>query len=262
MLDLMTEKAINALSQGRFGDAPFILMVEAALIDKQSHPNHAAGTIWDTIEFDKSIGVARAWAAKRPSKDTLVVVTADHDQSMSIIGVSNVPDAEYFDLAKTQKINWTSAQGSQDITVYGDAYSNARAGIPLINASVGATNNGGTAYMPGTFKSTDSASAPETSTYSTYFGFPAYPLDPVKGYPVNSGTGLRRLAVGFRTGDHTGSSVPVTAEGPGALQFTGYMDQTDIFFKMAAALSTDTTDMDKALTTIQANTKLPKTFGK
>jgi len=262
MLDLMTEKAINSLSQGRFSDAPFILMVEAASIDKQSHPNNAAGTIWDTIEFDKAIGVARSWAAKRSTKDTLIVVTADHDQSMSIIGVSNVPDSDYFNLAGGQKISINSAQGTQDFTVFGDVYSNARAGVPVINASTGASNNGGAPYMPAPFKSTDSTTAPETSTYSTYSGFTSYKVDPIKGYPVNSGTGIRRLAVGFRTGDHTGSSVPVTAEGPGALLFTGYFDQSDIFFKMAASLSTDTTDMDKALQVIVDNTKLPKTFGK
>ena len=96
----------------------------------------------------------------------------------------------------------------------------------------------------------------------TYSGFPAYKLDSKTGYPMNSGEGTRRLAVGFRTGDHTGSSVPVTAEGPGALLFTGYMDQTDIFFKMAAAISTDTTDLDKALDAMLGNAKLPKTFGK
>jgi alkaline phosphatase len=262
MLDLMTEKAINALSQSRNGDAPFILMVEAASIDKQSHPNHAAGTIWDAIEFDKAIGVARTWAAGRQQKDTLVVVTADHDQSMSIIGVSNIPDAEYFDAAKNQKINWTSAQGAQDITIYGDAYSNARAGIPMINGSTGASNNGGTGNMPGSFRAAATADKPETDTYSTYFGTTAYRLDARNGYPANSGAGTRRLAVGFRSGDHTGSSVPVTAEGPGALMFTGYMDQTDIFFKMAMAISSDTSEMDKAVSVIQANTKLPKTFGK
>lgn len=257
MLDLMTEKAIQA-----FGEAPFILMVEAASIDKQSHPNHAAGTIWDTIEFDKAIGAARTWANARQSRDTLLVVTADHDQSMSIIGVSNVPDTEYFDATKTQKLNWTSAQGAQDITVYGDAYSNARSGIPMINPSIGASNNGGTGYMPGTFRSTSSASQPETGTYSTYFGSPAYRLDSRTGYPVNSGAGLRRLAVGFRSGDHTGSSVPVTAEGPGALLFTGYMDQTDVFFKMATAISSDTTDVDKALNLLVGNPKFPKSIGK
>ena len=96
--------------------------------------------------------------------------------------------------------------------------------------------------MPGTFAPTNSASELATSTYSTYFGSPAYTLDSRTGYPNNAGASIRRIAVGFRTGDHTGSSVPVTAEGPGALLFTGYMDQSDIFFKVAAAATSDTTD--------------------
>ena len=80
-------------------------------------------------------------------------------------------------------------------------------------------------------------------------------------YPVNSGAGIRRIAVGFRTGDHTGSSVPVTAEGPGAALFTGYMDQSDIFFKMAAAISTDTSDIDKLADALNS-TRFPRTYGK
>src|SRR5262249_41954241 len=83
MLDLMTQRAIEMLAASPFVNTGFILMVEGASIDKESHPNNAAGTIWDTIEFDKAVGVARAWAAKRTPKDTLVLVTADHDQSMS-----------------------------------------------------------------------------------------------------------------------------------------------------------------------------------
>ncbi|HWB95314.1 MAG TPA: alkaline phosphatase, partial [Bryobacteraceae bacterium] len=260
MLDLMTQKAIEILSSS-FGYTPFILMVEGASIDKQSHPNNAAGTIWDTIEFDKAVGVGRAWAAKRSPQDTLIVVTADHDQSMHIIGVSNVPDAEYFDRGKSQKVSIQTPAGDQNFTVYGDSYSNARAGLPFINASTGSSNNGGTAGMPGSFAPTNSTDNPASSTYSTYSGLPAYTLDARTGYPNNSGAGLRRIAVGFRTGDHTGSSVPVTAEGPGALLFTGYMDQSDIFFKMAAAISTDTSDLDKALAALTA-ASLPKTIGK
>jgi alkaline phosphatase len=78
---------------------------------------------------------------------------------------------------------------------------------------------------------------------------------------VNSGAGLRRLAVGFRTGDHTGSSVPVTAEGPGALLFTGYMDQTDIMFKMATAISTDTSALDSTVDLLKSSL-FPSSFGK
>jgi alkaline phosphatase len=261
MLDLMTQKAIEVLSSS-FAPTPFILMVEAASIDKQSHPNQAAGTIWDTIEFDKAIGVGRAWAAKRPFKDTLVLVTADHDQSMHIIGVSNTPDEEYFNRTKSEKITFKTAYGDQDFTVYGDSYANARAGIPFINGNTTASNNGGALGMPGTFAAVSPAEEPATSTYSTYSGSPAYKLDEKTGYPVNSGAGLRRLAVGFRTGDHTGSSVPITAEGPGAFLFTGYMDQSDIFFKMAAAIASDTSEADKLVENIIGGDKFPKTIGK
>jgi alkaline phosphatase len=261
MLDLMTQKAIEVLSA--VSGTPFILMVEGASIDKQSHPNQAAGTIWDTIEFDKAVGVGRAWAAKRPGKDTLLIVTADHDQSMHIIGVSNTPDTEYFDRDKSEKVTFKTAMGDQDFTVYGDSFSNARAGLPFINGSTTASNNGGASGMPGTFAAWTSADAPETSTYSTYNGLPEYTLDAASGYPLNSGPTMRRLAVGFRTGDHTGSSVPITAEGPGAFLFTGYMDQSDIFFKMASVLSSDTSDADKLVDILTgAGNKFPKTFGK
>jgi alkaline phosphatase len=101
---------------------------------------------------------------------------------------------------------------------------------------------------------------PAAGTYSTYFGSPAYRLGP-SGYPENAGAGIRRLTVGFRTGDHTGSSVPLTAEGPGAFLFTGYMDQTDIFFKLAAAISNDTSDADRLLEAMSA-AKYPSTIGK
>ena len=260
MLDLMTQKAIDALSGG-FAASPFILMVEGASIDKQSHPNQAAGQIWDTIEFDKAIGVARSWAAKRTAKDALILVTADHDQSMTIIGISNTPDAEYFNRSKSERVSVKTTLGDQDFTVWGDSFSNARAGLPFVNTSTTATNNGGVAGMPGTFAASNPSESPWDSTYSTYAGSPAYKLDAASGYPVNSGAGIRRIAVGYRTGDHTGSSVPVTAEGPGAFLFTGYMDQTDLFFKMAAAISSDTSEMDKLLDAATA-ASFPQTFGK
>jgi len=262
LLELMTQKAIEVLSSG-FGGAPFILMVEGASIDKQSHPNNAAGTIWDTIELDRAVGVARTWASTR--KDTLIVVTADHDQSMSVIGVSNTPDEEYFNRTKKEDIAWKTARGDQSITVWGDSYANARAALPFINSSDSAANNKGALAMPGTFNATSTAANPYADTYSTYYGFPAYPRDPKTGFPVNSsqsGGMMRRLAVGYRTGDHTGSSVPVTAEGPGAFLFTGYQDQTDLFFKMATALTGDTADGDKFVDEVLKNSRYPHTYGK
>ncbi len=199
-LDEMTDKAIAALDKG---DAPFILMIEGASIDKQSHPNYAAGQIWDNIEFDKSVGVGRAFTNRNEQSQAknLIVTTADHDQSMSIIGAvdTSVPNA-------VQNVISTLI------------YPNANRG----QGNLGIENRVG-----------------ETS------GFPDYEDANGDRYPEN--TNRIRIKVGYRTGDHTGSSVPVTAEGAGALIFYGYYDQTDIFFKMAKVLSMNTQPLDNAL---------------
>jgi alkaline phosphatase len=206
-LDEMTEKAIATLNKN---DAPFILMVEGASIDKQSHPNYAAGQIWDNIEFDKAIGVGRAWANATPQRlaKSLVLVTADHDQSMHIIGAvdTNVPNAVQNVISTLPYPNGSRPGG----------------------ATIGIENRVG-----------------ETS------GFPDYQDANNDRYPEN--TNRVRIKVGYRTGDHTGSSVPITAEGAGALLFYGYFDQTDIFFKMAKALTLNTTALDQAITLKRAN---------
>jgi len=199
-LDEMTSKAINSL---RVGGSPFILMVEGASIDKQSHPNFAAGQIWDTIEFDKSVAVGRNFMNTNATTlaNTLLVTTADHDQSMHIIGAvdTQVPNAIQNVIATLVYPNGSRGQGT-----------------------VGIENRVG-----------------ETE------GFPDYQDANGDRYPEN--TNRIRLKVGVRTGDHTGSSVPVTAEGAGALLFYGYYDQTDIFFKMAKSLSMNTQPLDEAL---------------
>lgn len=250
MLELMTQKAIEVLA-GPNGDQPFIVMIEGASIDKQSHPNNAAGTIWDTIELDRAVGVARKWASSRPSNDTLVVVTADHDQSMHILGVTNMTDADLTDRAGTT-VSIASGVGTQTMRVFLDANANVRAGYNYVNGSDPLNSTG----------PAGPAAPRRISPVSS--GFPNYIDDNGDGFPENKvvrGKGNNRLIVGYRTGDHTGSSVPVTAEGPGALLFTGAMDQTDIMFKIATAISIDTTALDQTVRILQSP-NLPQTPGK
>ncbi len=200
-LDEMTNKALTSLKQG---NTPFILMVEGASIDKQSHPNYAAGQVWDTIEFDKSVGLGRDLLSSSPQAraNTLVLVTADHDQSMSIIGISD-----------------TNVSGIQNVI----------ATLPYPNGNRGAAQG-----QIGVENATGEVA-----------GFPDYQDSNGDRYPENNNR--YKIKVGYRTGNHTGSSVPVTAEGAGALLFFGYYDQTDLFFKMAKTLSMSTTALDTAL---------------
>ncbi len=174
-------------------------------MDKQSHPNYVAGQIWDTIEFDKAVGIGSAFLNATPQSraNNLVIVTADHDQSMSIVGVVD--------------------------TTVPNVVQNVISTLPYPNG-----NRGGTQGQIGIENA-----AGETS------GFPNYEDANGDRYPEN--TNRYRLKVGYRTGNHTGSSVPVTAEGAGALLFFGYYDQTDIFFKMAKSLTLNTTALDQAL---------------
>ncbi len=80
----MTESALAILSRYPQG---FVLMVEGASIDKQSHATDTTRAIWETIEFDRAVGVAKQFAASRG--DTLVVVTADHETGgMTITGLT------------------------------------------------------------------------------------------------------------------------------------------------------------------------------
>jgi alkaline phosphatase len=225
-------------------------MVEGGLIDKQSHSNHAAGTIWDVIELDKAVGAAREWANGRKIADTLVIVTADHGQSMTVIGVSEVPDSDLYDRTATTAFTLSPGIGDQKFTAYKDINANVRAPYGFIMGTASSGKSGPPAHQNGNITGT--------------MGFPDYQDADGDGYPENrevNGKGRKRLVVGFRTGSHTGASLPLTAEGPGALLFTGYMDQTDIFFKMAVAASGDTADID-ALAGALANPKYPRTIGK
>ena len=215
-LDEMTDKAIATLSNG---GKPFILMVEAASIDKQSHPNHADGVIWDTIELDKAIGVGRSFASNQGNgRSSLILVSADHDQSMHIVGTGDasvsgaVLNTRSMSVYPATITPFTPAMGP--FFPFGDP--------PRVVAPSNSGNNVGEVV-----------------------GFPDYADGNADGYPDN--TNQFRIAVGFRTGNHTGSSVPITAEGPGSVQFTGYFDQTDIFFKMARSLSVDTRQVDSLL---------------
>ena len=247
-LDDMTRKAIEVLA-GPDGKQPFYLLVEGASIDKQGHSGHAAGSIWDVIELDKAVGAGRAWARSRKTADTLMVVTADHGQSIAIVGVAECPDADYFDRTSNLTITVNSPAGSQTTRIYKDVHTNVRSTIPY--GSLGSGKTG-----------------PPSESYVDIYGkegFPDYIDADADGYPENretGGKGKLRLSVGFRTGSHASVSLPLSAEGPGAFLFTGFMDQTEVPLKIAAALGSETSDGDMLLEKMLSNPAYPRTIGK
>jgi len=73
-LSTLTSKAISTISSGKKG---FFLMVEGAQIDTSSHANDFESCVRQTLEFDKAVATALEFA--RRDRNTLVIVTADHE---------------------------------------------------------------------------------------------------------------------------------------------------------------------------------------
>jgi alkaline phosphatase len=76
----MTSKAIDILSKNKNG---YFLMVEGGRIDHANHETNARRALIDTVAFDDAI---KAAIAKVDLKNTLIVVTADHDHTLVLNG--------------------------------------------------------------------------------------------------------------------------------------------------------------------------------
>ncbi|PJG59518.1 alkaline phosphatase [Aeromonas cavernicola] len=81
-LSEMTAKAIDLLSQNSQG---YFLMVEGGRIDHALHATNAKRSLTDAVALDNAVKTA---LAKVNLADTLIVVTADHDHTMTINGYS------------------------------------------------------------------------------------------------------------------------------------------------------------------------------
>ncbi|GGF44195.1 alkaline phosphatase [Williamsia phyllosphaerae] len=83
----MTKKSIDLL---KGNDKGFFLQVEGASIDKQDHAANPCGQIGETVDLDDATQVALAYA--KESKDTLVIVTADHAHSSQVVETTTAED--------------------------------------------------------------------------------------------------------------------------------------------------------------------------
>lgn len=233
MLDEMAEKALHVLSRGPKG---FILMVEAASIDKQAHNMDSDRWILDTIEFDYAIAKCRAFQEANP--DTLVIVTADHECSgAAIIGASLVANTVLQERAVAGK----GVELLRDKTVgtYEHAgfpkYETAPDGYPV---TTDPDNKMLIGYAANVDRYEDWLTNPQPINDVQQ---PLGKVPPLSTYP--EGPMNRDVAGGFLiTGQvpgglavHTAGDIPLSAAGRGAELFGGSMDNTDVFFKVMQA---------------------------
>jgi len=233
MLDEMTEKALAVLSRNRKG---FVLMVEAASIDKQAHNMDTERWIYDTIEFDRAIAVAKRFAERNP--DTLAIVTADHEcAGVNIIGGSRVTQAALEGRAAS---GGAEAQlrngvvGTYDLAGF-PRYAIASDGYPN-TADVDYRMLIGYAANADRYEDWIANDQPLQDSQQPFNG--VAPLNTYPAGPLNRDTtGNFKVTGQIQDGvaAHTASDIVLSAYGRGASAFTGVMDNTDVFFKAAQA---------------------------
>ena len=86
--NILAEATKNGLQFLKSKNKPFFIMVEGAQIDWNGHLNNVAGIVSEGIDFDMAVAEAIKFADN--NKNTLVIITADHETSGFSIPQGNV----------------------------------------------------------------------------------------------------------------------------------------------------------------------------
>ncbi|MFI3268501.1 MAG: alkaline phosphatase [Rikenellaceae bacterium] len=95
-----TTKGIELLDN----EKGFFMMVEGGKIDWACHANDASACAYEVVAFDEAIGEALKFAAKHP-KNTLIVVTGDHDCGGLALGFAGTGYESAFELLSKPKMS-------------------------------------------------------------------------------------------------------------------------------------------------------------
>ncbi|MFD2752643.1 alkaline phosphatase [Comamonas terrae] len=185
----MTGKAIDALAARKKG---FFLMVEGGRIDHALHATNARRALQDTVAFDNAIRTALDKMQKVDPglKNTLIVVTADHDHTLNLNGYA--------------KITGKTEPGKPGI-------------LGLVNDYV-----------------TGQPSKDVDGNPYTIIGFGNGPgrkdvRGPIDSASLESPDYLQEAVVPLASETHGGADVFLGAQGLGAENFSGVIDNTDVF---------------------------------
>ncbi len=182
----------------------FFIMVEGGMIDWAAHNNDGAAAIGEVIDLDESFKVALEFYRQHP-KETLIVVTADHETGGFGLGTNT--------MGYDTNIKLIDIQNSS-LDVIKSKINDCKGDWNAVSAVLVEELGFGTKFNP-TPKQMDKLKSLNTNK----------PKKVAKEAMsiINENSGL-----GWTTGQHTGSPVPVFAIGVGAERFAGRLDNTDI----------------------------------
>lgn len=246
----MVKKAVSVLNRLAGKDKGWILLVEQSQTDKLGHILEYDRVIYEALELDESL----SWVTKHLGKDALVLVTADHAQPETIIGVA---------MPSVTTVGGCFSGSNYPISLGSSA--NPDRPCPLQDA-IGTFND---ASFP-TYVSSRNDGYPDDPdplvklviedggrpTYSTNYLTNYQPLEPTgrnsslpnpkrapDGLLMTGNMPTRKVPQGpsktegnISIAPHSGDDVPLSASGRGAAMFGGVYENSELQVRMAAAL--------------------------
>ncbi len=217
-LPQITDAAIQFLS--RHNDR-FFLMVEGGAIDWACHGNDAGTVVREVVEFDEAIKVALDFYRSHPD-ETLIVVTADHETGGCALGNSDYT-------LNLKALHYQTLSGER-----------LSAELKALHAQQGKQltweqTRGFLTDHLGLYQQTEVSAKQDAALRAQYKKMMRNRVatvkslyDEIDGLSSLALKSLNRLSkVGWTTGGHSASAVPVFAIGVGAEQFTGWHDNTE-----------------------------------
>ncbi|MDD5462189.1 MAG: alkaline phosphatase [Methylococcales bacterium] len=216
----MTRKAIDILKKNKNG---YFLMVEGGRIDHAHHSGNAYRALTDTQQLAAAVQAAME---KTNTKETLIIVTADHSHVFTIGGY---PQRGNPILGLTQGVG----ASSPDLDMLGLPYT-------TLNYANGTGYTGASNLQPAgskTFTTPNTASWPSGSEGHNPASFsPAFGRPLLVNPQVQAPDYLQETIIPLGAETHAAEDVAIFAGGPKAHLFHGVMEQNVIYHVMAEAL--------------------------
>lgn len=208
----MTEKALSILAGKENG---FFLLIEGSRIDHAAHGGDLHGVVAEMADFEQAVALAYEFA--KADGNTLVIVTADHDT----MGLSATEPLKY---ERISDVKVSPEYMGRQFKVAEDGKSFDEGSIREVFA---------------TYAGVDDLTDADIALIQSMFGQASYKVGNIIGLiladKLDAGVVSAKVHLKSSTGGHTGNPVPLYAFGPGAEQFGGVMDNTEIAAKIAAA---------------------------
>ncbi|TJX13586.1 alkaline phosphatase [Tissierella creatinini] len=235
------KKGIDVLNNNK----GFFMMVEGGKVDWAGHANDAKANIGDVLALEEAVGVALDFQKKYP-KDTLIIVTGDHETGGMSIGQATTGYDTALRILEKQKMSYVAF----DSLLKGELKNNPDMTFAelmnLVTPNFGLKNEFGdgqgeepymglelsdseVARLEKALEEAKKEKVEDTEENNLLYG--GYnPVSVTLTHILNNKAGI-----GWTSYSHTGVPVPVYATGARADLFNGAYDNTEVYQKLVTA---------------------------